>query len=163
MTPQHRASLSVHHVRKTINQWFQCTTKAKNDNIKQYYKQRVRIKNNDTNMWKDLVYDIEIDATMQVAPKVLDDTQENHRAGAIKRKSIDQLGPVGLTPNSTERNQKGRRQQQQNRDLGTVQNTNPNWREDSDDDMPDHMTAKGDEERETASLSVTRLPPSKTP
>lgn len=105
MIPHNRASRTTHHVRKTINQWFQCATKAKNDDIEEYYQERVlRIKNNDTNIWKDLVHDIEIDDAMNAAPKVLGDNKVDHRTGAIKQKAKEQLGPVGTTPNSAERN-----------------------------------------------------------
>lgn len=72
MTPQQQKKRTENHIRKLTYQWFQCAQKAKNEDIQQYYAEKVRrITNRDAHLWKSLVHNIEVDDSMEVASKVL--------------------------------------------------------------------------------------------
>lgn len=84
---------------------------ARNEDIKALYQEKLkRINSHDKHLWNDLVHSIEVDPTLQEAPKVHSDKQVEQRAGAQKRRARDQYGPVGHTPNSAERKTEERRQ-----------------------------------------------------
>lgn len=70
-----------------------------------------KIETRDKVLWKEVVHNIVVDKTMQVAPKVEHEEPEDSRGVAQKRRARDQDGPVGATPNSAERKLKVRRHQ----------------------------------------------------
>lgn len=111
MTPNQRTSRTVHHIRKLTNQWFQCATKARNENIQAHFRKTVfGIKNKEVELWKDLVDDIIVDETRNIPPQVTSAAQEEERDVALKRRARDDNGLVEFTPNSDERKPKGRRE-----------------------------------------------------
>lgn len=111
MSPQQRVSRTAHHIRKLVNQWYQCAIQSKNEDVQQYYREKLqRATTTDKPLWTGLVHSIEVDDSMQSAPKVYSDAQADQSAGAQKRKARAQNGPVGYTPNSAERKPKERRQ-----------------------------------------------------
>lgn len=111
MSPQQRANRTAHHVRRLVNQWYQCAQKSKNETIQSYYQEKVRrVKSHDVHLWKNLVYNIDIEYYMQTAPTIFNDAQAEQYAGAQKRKARGNLGPVGQTLNSAERKPKEIRQ-----------------------------------------------------
>lgn len=112
MSYQQRTSCTKHHVCKVVGQWYQCATKAKNESIQKYYSDKVRnVTEKDVDLWKDIVYDIEVDRSMKTVHIVHGDMTAEQRAKAVKSRARDQDGPVGGTPNSAERRPKGRRHQ----------------------------------------------------
>lgn len=74
MTPKKLATIIINHVLLLTYQWYQCAIKARNDDIKELYSEKVRrIKIHDFMLWKDLVYNKVVDTTMQEAPKMFGD------------------------------------------------------------------------------------------
>lgn len=69
-------------MRKMTNQWLQCATKAKHEDIQKVFTDKVRsIKSGDIDPWKDLVHNIEIYNMLKVSPKVHGERKAKQRVG----------------------------------------------------------------------------------
>lgn len=60
---------------------------------------RVKVKSEETNLWKHIVQDIELDRNMKTPRRVVEETQGGNRQVVNKRKARETNVPVGLSPN----------------------------------------------------------------
>lgn len=162
MTPQQQVNRTAHHIRRLVTQWHQCAQKYKIEEIKHYYSERIRqIKRHDMPLWKDLVQDIIVDDSLQAAPKVINETIDEHNEGAQKRKARAENGPVGQTPNSAERKPKELRQRTQdpseNNETKPVHNSTDPM--DTIAEIANAGADRDDEPFETAASSISPTQP----
>lgn len=102
------------HIKKILDQWNQCAVRSQNDATREFYKlMLIRIaEEGGRHLWKDIVYDIQIDHTMLSYPKVIHTEKEAQHAEQVranKRRADAQHGPAAHTPISATRKRKGRK------------------------------------------------------
>lgn len=56
MYPQQRASRTAHHVRRLVNQWYQCARQSNNEDVQHYYREKLqKAVSTDRPLWTGLI------------------------------------------------------------------------------------------------------------
>lgn len=116
------------HVKKVLDQWYQCALRSQSETIKKFYKQvLIRVSKEECRpLWKYLVHDIIIDPSMQTYPKVVSTEKEAMHAAskrASKKRADGKHAPAVNTPISAARKRKGNKPNDEDDDMSEEEST----------------------------------------
>lgn len=121
MTEEVKARRKPRHVKKILDQWYECAKRSQSEAIRNSYSQLlVRVAETGKHLWEHLVFKIEVDSTLTTFPKVYRteaEVDQKAKSRANKRSAGGQDGPATKTLMSAARKRKGRKRKNDGNDM----------------------------------------------